>query len=135
LPLAFSKPVLVVFILQLFLSAACISTANAGSISQMNSIQAHCYNKGVQSSVLMSDSATHSDPHQTMPACSHCDSPDIGLSNIAPITADMIPVLLAVIALPAMPTLLLSDAANMLDAAAPQHSYSLLYQTSQRILI
>jgi len=129
---AFSKSMLMMFIAQLLLSAACISTANADSMSRNVSATAHCHNERVVSSHV--SDAGHTTNHN-MSACSHCDTPDMGVSaSVAP-TADMVPVLLAVIELPEMSVLSTSDTSSLVDDNALSHSFSLLYQTTQRILI
>jgi len=129
---AFSKSMLVMFVAQLLLSAACISTANADSMSRDVSAMAHCHNESVVSSHV--SDAGHATNHD-MSACNHCDAPDMGISASAPATADMVPVLLAVIMLPEMPVLSTSAISSLVDDNALPHSFSLLYQTTQRILI
>ncbi|MDX8397325.1 MAG: hypothetical protein R8K49_03290 [Mariprofundaceae bacterium] len=126
--MTFSKSVLMLFVLQLFLSAACISTANASSmqISPASvSAAAHCheYMKNMDES------------HHKMSVCGHCDSSDMGLSAQTANQIDMIPVLLAIIDLPEM--LILSGAyvSSLIDQNISQHHFSNLYQTTQRILI
>jgi len=129
---AFSKSMFVMFVAQLLLSAACISTANADSMSRNVSAMAHCHNESVVMSHV--SDASHA-ANQDMAACGHCDTPDMGVSVHAPVTADMVPVLLAIIALPEMSALSTSDVSSLVDDNAPPHSFSLLYQTTQRILI
>jgi len=129
---AFSKSLLVMFVAQLFLSAACVSTANADSMSRSVSAMAHCHNESVASSQTFD--ANHT-ANQNMSACSHCDTPDMGVSSPVPVAADMVPVLLAVIMLPEMLVLSTSHVSSLADDSALPHSFSLLYQTTQRILI
>lgn len=129
---AFSKSMLMMFIAQLLLSAVCISTANADAMSRNISATAHCHNESVVNSHV--SDATHTTNHH-MSACSHCDTPDMGVSASAPATTDMVPVLLAVIVLPEMSVLSTSDVSSLIDDNALPHSFSLLYQTTQRILI
>jgi len=128
----FSKSMLMMFIAQLLLSAACISTANADSMSRNVSATAHCHNESVVSSQV--SDVGHTTNHD-MSACSHCDTPDMSVSVSVSATADMVPVLLAVIVLPEMPALSTSDTSSLVDDNALPHSFSLLYQTTQRILI
>lgn len=126
---ACSKSLLVMFIAQLLLSAACITTANADSLSHMASATAHCHN------VAMPMAGEHAGDKQTMPACTHCDVPDMGMSYHVADAVDMVSVLLAVIALPEAASLLTSDVSSTIDDSTLPHSFSLLYQTTQRILI
>jgi len=129
---AFSKSMLMMFVAQLLLSAACISTANADSMSRNVSATAHCHNASV---VAPHVSDVNHAGNQDMSACNHCDTPDMGVSAHASVAADMVPVLLAIIMLPEMPALSTSDMSNIVDSNAPPHSFSLLYQTTRRILI
>jgi len=130
---AFSKSMLMMFIAQLLLSAACISTANADSMSRNVSATAHCHNQSVVGSYV--DDASHA-TKQDMSACSHCDTPDMSISASTPsVTGDMVPVFLAIIMPPEMPVLSTSDMSILVDDNALPHSFSLLYQTTQRILI
>ena len=129
---AFSKSMLMMFVAQLLLSAVCISTANADSMSRNVSATAHCHNESVVMSHV--SDASHS-TNQEMAACSHCDTPDMGVSAYAPVAADMVPVLLAIIVLPEALVLSTSDSSSLIDDNTLSHSFSLLYQTTQRILI
>jgi len=126
----FSKSLLVMFIAQLLLSAACISTANADAVSRIAT--AHCHNLGM---VMPDVPDINHTTHQEMPVCSHCDTPDMGASAYAPVTTDMVPVLLAVITLPEMPALSESNILSLTDQSTPQKRFSNIYQTTQRILI
>ncbi|MDQ6967861.1 MAG: hypothetical protein Q9M14_04180 [Mariprofundaceae bacterium] len=126
---AFPKPLLVLFIVQVLLSAACISTANAGAMSMSMDanaapIMAHCHSDSV---------SMHSS--SDMPACSHCDTTDMGLSAHISNHVDMIPVLLAIIVLPEVPALSISTTGTQIAHVVLPNSSSLLYQISQRILI
>jgi len=127
----FSKSLLVMFVAQLLLSAACISTANADVVSRVASATAHCHNE----SMLTSGVSDMNHAMQEMPACSHCDIPDMAMSYHAPTTADMVPVLLAIIELPEMRLLSSAHVLNRIDFNTPQYHFSDLYQTTQRILI
>jgi len=124
---ACSKSLLVVFVAQLLLSAACVSTASASTLMQASAATAHCHN----SSMVMKHA---SDSEHSMPACSHCDTPDMALSVHTP-DVDMTPVLLAIILMPEMPVLHASERANLMQQRAPPHYFSLLHHTNQRILI
>ncbi len=128
----FSKSMLMMFIAQLLLSAACISTANADSMSRNVSATAHCHSERVVSSHV--SDAAHTTSHE-MSACNHCDTPDMAVSASVQATSDMVPVLLAIIVLPEMPALSTSAISSLVDDNALPHSFSLLYQTTQRILI
>jgi len=126
---AYSKSVLMVFVMQVLLSAACVSTANADVISKQAPTVEHCHNESMKS-----DMDRVSNSHD-MSACSHCDVPDMGLSLNVSSSVDMTPVLLAIIELPNMPVLHASERATSIHQRAPPHSFSLFYHTSQRILI
>jgi len=128
--MTFSKSMLVLFMMQIVLSAACISTANANAMSQMASLSAHCHNEAMSSDMAHVKTNTH-----TMSACSHCDIPDMGLSAQATTSIDITPVLLAIIILPDMPSVSLLTRSVATESRAPPHSFSLLYHTNQRILI
>jgi hypothetical protein len=126
---ACSKSLLMVFIVQILLSAACVSTANADIISKQTPIVAHCHNESMKSDM------DHMNNSHDMSACSHCDIPDMGLSLNVSSSVDMTPILLAIIALPDMPVMLPTARVAMIEQRAPPHSSSLLHHTNQRILI
>ena len=128
--MTFSKSLLMLFIAQLLLSAACISTANADAVSRVASATAHCHNEAMPSDMAHTKTSKH-----TMSACSHCDIPDMGLSAQATTSIDITPVLLAIIILPDMPSVSLLTRSVATESRAPPHSFSLLYHTNQRILI
>jgi len=121
---AFSKSFLVVFVLQIFLSAACISTAEAETAIHVAPVTAHCNN------VPMSDTDID---QQT--ACTHCDTPDSALSSHTVTLSDVTTVLLALIVLPHVPELSSVQRMDAVEGYAPPHSSTLLYQTTRRILI
>jgi len=122
---ACSKSLLVVFIAQILLSAACISSANAATLQSMD-MGKHCHSMAMDQATMK---------HHVMPPCSHCDTPDMSISNHAPMATDMVPVLLAMITLPEVNALSISAASHFVTVHAPPHSSTLLYQTTQRILI
>jgi len=127
---ACSKSLLMVFIAQLLLSAACISTANADVLTQKYSATAHCHNEAMASHM-----GHMGDTHNDMPACSHCDIPDMGLSAHTSVSMDMNLVLLAIIEFPDMPVLHALGRATSIQQRAPPHRFTLLHHTNQRILI
>jgi len=129
---AFSKSMLVLFVAQLLLSAACISTANADSMSRNVSATAHCHNESVVASYA--SDANHVD-NKIMSACNHCDTPDMGVSVYTPVATDMMPVLLAIIVLPEALSLSASGVSSLVSDSVHPYGFSLLYQTTQRILI
>ncbi len=125
---ACSKSLLVMFIAQLLLSATCVSTANASSTHldvASTSVAAHCH----QHMQTMNTS------HHSMPPCGHCDTSGMGLSAQVVHHVDMVPVLLAVIALPEFSEYSNAAMTAQIEYTSPPNSASLLYQTSQRILI
>jgi len=125
----FSKSLLVVFVMQILLSAACISSANAEPIHTTAHVTAHCHNEA------MADDMGHmSDSQHEMSACSHCDIPDMVFSTPSANSLDISAVLLAVISLP---DAVLSSPAYVahIKQRAPPHTSSLLHHTNQRILI
>ncbi|MDQ6954022.1 MAG: hypothetical protein Q9M20_01090 [Mariprofundaceae bacterium] len=127
----YSKSFLVLFLLQLLASSACIATAGAAESIRLSPVAAHCNNK----SLTMEAVADMEHSGLSHSVCSHCDIPDMSLSASALTITDMVAVLLAVIDFPEMPPLLLSDTLDLADQGAPPHSFSLLYQTTLRILI
>jgi len=115
--------------MQMLLSAVCVSTANADGVSKQAPVVAHCHNESMKSDM------DHMNNSHDMSACSHCDSPDMGLSLNVSSSVDMTPVLLAIIVLPAMPVLYASERTASIQQRAPPHRFSLLYHTNQRIII
>lgn len=127
--LAFSKSFLVLFIVQLLVSAACISTAEAETTLRITPVTAHCNN------VIMSNAdSTNSNMHHV--ACSHCDTPESLVSAHAPLMIDhAADILLAIIVLPQVSELALFQHKASAEGYAPPHSATLLYHTTRRILI
>jgi len=121
---AFSKSVLAVFILQVFLSAVCIATADAETSVRVLPATAHCQNVSM-----------HDENGNQNVVCTHCDSPDTVLSSHSVAVSDISVVLLAIIVLPHVPELSLSQRMDAVDAYASSDSATLLYQTTRRILI
>lgn len=127
---AFSSSFLAVFMLQLLVSAACISTAEAEVSFHVAPATTHCHHVSMHD-MQSSDKAGQSDSQ-----CTHCDSPDMAVSAHAPISSDTVAVLLAVIVLPQVSELESAQRSWSAEVStSPPDSSSLLYQTTRRILI
>jgi len=125
---AFLKSFLAVFMLQILVSAACISTAEANTAVRVAPVTAHCHN------ISHSDFDVPDANHHALP-CAHCDTPDLALSTHAPVMSDTVAVLLAVIVLPHVAELATEQNLDFIAAASPPDSTTLLYHTTRRILI
>ena len=127
----FSKSLLVMFVLQVLLSASCVTTASAQRIMQDKHVQlVHCHMKDMPSHNMGGD-MSH------MPSCEHCDAPDVALMTPSHAVPDL--GLALVVAVLVMPQVLADDVAPSVVRThifePPSRGSSLLYTTSRRILI
>jgi len=122
----FSKSLLVVFVMQVLLSAACVSSANAKTVHAAANVTAHCHNEAMANDM--------GDSEHGMPACSHCDIPDMAFSTPSANSFDISTVLLAIIS---QPDVIFSSEAYVayIQQRAPPRTSLLLHHTNQRILI
>jgi len=141
---ALSKPLLALFVVQLLVSAMCISSANAAPVPGMNdpmkamtqmspmqpAMTKHCHSDKISSH-------HHSSNGMTGQACTHCNTPSFALSDATFVSPDMTAILLAVIVLPEYPALQTSSHHRFGDAhrIPIQRSSSLLFSTTQRIRV
>ncbi len=124
---AFSKSLLVMFVLQILLSASCVTTASAQRLMQHEHIQvSHCH----------ADAMDMAQDMGATPDCQHCDEPDTALMTASHAMPDMS--LALVVAVLVMPEVL-ADASSVrmghIHLYEPPSGSSLLYRTSPRILI
>jgi len=115
--------------LQILVSAACISTAEAEVSFHAAPVTAHCHN------VSMTDIQASNANENHASSCTHCDTPDLAVSAYAPVMSDAVAVLLAVIVFPQIAELGMAQRTSVAEAASPPYSSTLLYQTTRRILI
>ncbi|MDQ6979555.1 MAG: hypothetical protein Q9M09_05160 [Mariprofundaceae bacterium] len=118
-------------LLQFFVSAACLSTAEANETSTMVPVTAHCHKVNM---TAIDDTDVHHSTAKDLP-CDHCDTPEMALSASVPAMSDHVLILLGVIEWPESVVVPSFMRLSWLEKNAPPHSFSLLYQTSHRILI
>ena len=129
-----AKVFLMVWMLQIFVSAICVSSASAEPNISVSLTAQHC----LSSTMVMSEKAAMSHAPVSHLPCNHCDAPDLGLSASLPASADQnqVDVLLAILEFPISNAQRLSlKHVDWLEPGAPPHSFSLLYHTTRRILI
>jgi len=138
---AFSKPLLALFMMQILVSAMCISSANAAPVHAMNdNMKAMSQMQSAMIGHCHSDktSSHHSsDNSMADQACTHCNIPSFTLSDATFLSPDMTAVFLAVITSPEYPALQASSYHQLRDAhrSPIQRSSSLLLSTTQRIRV
>ena len=123
----FAKSLLVMFVMQVLLSAACISSANAKPVHATGQLVSHCHNQA------MADGMGHGGQH-AMSACSHCDTPDMAFSDPSVNSLDINVVLWVMISLPDAVLPSPAYVAYSRQREPPDY-FNLLYHTNQRILI
>jgi len=125
-----------VFAMQVLIGGFCLLTADAHEIPQSALMQGMAMD-GNCAKAMQTEQSRHDQSSDHSDACYHCDQP-AALSNASHVSVVAISLVLSdVISLPAIPVFN-SESTGLLSArtpTGPPRSSSLLYKTSQRILI